>query len=268
MSRAANNQGVALTARQIAQQNKAADEFLAAHDDQLRERVAEAAAKGIITTPEKLLKNDRVRDSHGQGVSLPPRDRRGQVKKSDDTHADQIVTVDDTKLAKRFREMGEDQEEPEDQKKWGDFGWLEGEGAGYGRDPADLFELEQEYKAAGGDAAARAQEKAEEEERKRVEKEALSLIHPRDRERVRRFLAGVPVATIAEAEGCTQQCVYEALARSEQRIATLLEYRRQCKIWALSGERGDRPDLPEIDDGASAEQLDLFAFDGVLEVRK
>jgi two-component system osmolarity sensor histidine kinase EnvZ len=89
----------------------------------------------------------------------------------------------------------------------------------------------------------------------------------RMRDRVRRFLAGVPVAEIAADEGCTQQCIYEALARSEQRIANLLEYRRQCKIWALSGERGDRPDLPEIDDGATAEQLDLFAFD-VVEVRK
>lgn len=258
MSRAAKSPAVApLTARQIAAQNRAADAFLAARDDQLHERVAEAAARGIVTTAKKILKNDRVRDTHGQGIDLPPRDCRAQARTSDADHADQIIKIDDKKLAKRFQEKAEDQEH-EDDKKWGDFGWLEGEGTGYGKNPADLLEFEQEYAAAGGDAAV----EAEEEERKRLEREALSLIHPRDRERVRQFLSGVPVAAIAEAEDCSPQCIYEALARSEQRIATLLEYRRQCKIWAMPGERGDRPDLPEIDDGGTAEQLDLFAFDG------
>jgi hypothetical protein len=249
------------TARQI---DKAADEFLAAHDDQLHERVAKAASKGITTTAKKLLKNDRMRDSHGQGIALPPRDGRAQVKGFDDNHADQIVKIVDANLAKRFQEKAEDRE---DDKKWGDADWLEGEGSGYGRNPAELLEYAQEYAAPGGEAGARALERAEDEEKARLEKEALSLIHPRDRERVRQFLAGVPVAEIAADEDVPVQTIYAALARSEQRIAALLEYRRQCKIWAMSGERGDRPDLPEIDDGATAEQLDLFGMSDV-EVRK
>ena len=241
----------ALTARQIARMDREADAFLLIADaDALQKRVADAAARDIVTTPEKLLKNDRRRQDHSRGVAIAPRDNRAGTRRFDETHADALISIKESELAPAFRTDTA-------KKTWGDADWASQ--CGFGSDPADFCEEVEEYILAGGDEAAAAEAARRQEEEERLKREAIHLLHPRDQPRVRAFLAGVPVAQIAEEEGVTLQCIYEALARSELRIGELLEYRRQCKIWAMSGGQGDRPELPEIDDGATAEQIELFA---------
>ena len=252
-----------LTAKEMARMDRMADAFLVEHDGAaLDERVDLAKKHGTITTPEQLLKNDRRREKYGHGIRLAPSDLRGKQRTDDNLSQDAVVGIRESSMAECFQEK-----KAKKTKVWGSLALLEGSENSFGQDPADCVAEIEEYELAGGDAAVEAQAKAEQEEEERKKKDALSLIHPRDQERVKKFLAGVPVAQIAEEEGCTLQCVYEALARSEQRITVLLEYRRQCRIWALTG-RGDRPDLPEIDDGATAEQLGLFALSDDTEVRK
>lgn len=241
---------IPLSAREIAKMERDADAFLMAADAQaLDERVKEAALRGTITTPAKLLKNDRKRDEHGKGVAVAPKDRQGRARKPDAFCAEPLVRVHEEKLAECFREK-------HCNKTWGDLEWAEQ--SGFGADPADIYEEQEEYELAGGDIAAQAEAEAEAAENERLKKEAIGLLHPRDQIRVRKFLAGVPVAEIAAEEDVTDQCVYKSLDRSEKRITVLLEYRRQCKIWAITG--GERPNLPEIDDGATATQIDLFAM--------
>jgi len=248
-----------LSDRQIAQQNRAVDAFLIERDDALHERVRVAAKRGIITTPAKLLKNDRHGERHGKGVCMPPRDSRARAAKFDARNRETLVTVDESQIADCFKNTAKP-------KVWGRLDWLEQEENAFGQDPLDALEIVEAYEAAGGDAAEAARDAAIEAENERQRKVALGLIHPRDRKRVEAFLAGVPVAQIAADEGVSQQCVYEALARSEARIVVLLAYRQKCLIWSAGG-RGERPELPEIDNGASAEQLDIFGFSGDAEVQ-
>lgn len=245
--------------RQIAQQNRAVDAFLIEHDDGLQERVAAAAKRGITTTPAKLLKNDRHGERHGKGVCMPPHDSRARAAKFDDCNSETLVTVDESQIADCFKSTAKP-------KVWGGLDWLEQEENAFGQDPGDALEIVEEYEASGGDAAEAERDAAIEAENERQRKIALGLLHPRDRKRVEAFLSGVPVARIAADEGVSQQCVYEALARSEQRIVVLLAYRQKCLIWSAGG-RGERPELPEIDDGASAEQVDLFGFSGGVGVQ-
>ncbi|MDA8377232.1 MAG: hypothetical protein M0Z50_09270 [Planctomycetia bacterium] len=239
---------IPLSAREIARLDRDADAFLLVADaEALAERVAEAARHKTETTPAQLLKNDRKREEHGKGVAVAPKDRQGRARKPDANCSEPMVKVHEEKLAECFQKKAP-------HKTWGDLEWAEQ--SGFGADPADIYEEQEEYELAGGDAAAKAEAEAEAEENERLKKEAIGLLHPRDQARVRKFLAGVSVAEIAAEEDASEQCIYKSLSRSEQRITVLLEYRRQCKIWAITG--GERPNLPEIDDGASAEQIELF----------
>ena len=247
-----------LSVRQIAQFDKAADDFLRiAEADKLAQRAERANARKhknqkADSTPESLLKNDRKRERYGCGIKMPPADRIGKAYKEDAAFSDTVLKVDDAKIAEAFRGK-----EHEAEKQWGNVDWAAQ--SGFGDDPADILESIEEYELAGGDAAAEAEEKAEAEAKERRKRYAISLLKDRDQERVLKFLAGVSVLEIAEAEGKTDNCIYTALNRSAKRIDELLEYQRQCKIAEITG--CERPELPEVEDGgATPEQLELFGL--------
>ena len=244
-----------LTPRQIRAMDRLADAWLLENDvERLKAGVEHAAKRGVVTTPAKILKNQRIRGDRRITIALPPKDARARIKTFDEVaqKKEELVKVDESQLAPRFRDP------PAKPKKWGVLDWLSGEGETniFNQDPADILEALEESSLGA--------EKEEEKREEREERAAIGLLHPRDQARVKKYLEGWTVARIAEAEGVGESAIYECLARSERRIRELREYKRQCQIWAACG--GERPDWPEIDDGASAEQLDLFALEdaGVL----
>lgn len=238
----------ALTPAQIRSMDRMADRWLLENDsERLEAGVAHAAKRGVTTTPAKILKNQRIRGDRKIAVALPPRDSKTRIKAFDETAAkkEELVKVDESQLAPRFRDP------PAKPKKWGGLDWLSGEGETnvFNQDPSDILEALEEHQLCVD----------EDEEEKREERAALALLHPRDQVRVKKYLEGWTVAQIAADEGVSESAIYECLARSERRISELREYKRQCQIWAACG--GERPDFPEITDGAGAEQIELFALD-------